>query len=310
LYDILEAFNYVWMRVRAQAWHSSTPVFCKALRAPGKAHNHFHGVHVLVDSSLGVGWLPSGNMDDNDALEAFTEAATAGDAAKVVEALRLETEPPRKPGDRSSYCYSARHPVLVERLHIGEAEEPVLKWAVACDRVPLSVLRVMVEMGVPIGARDKEGNTAVHTAVQLGRGDVLELLSTRDKFLEACLNSRGRDVLTMAASAGNATIVRQLLDRVPGLVKHVTVPFKTALTCACAEGHVEVARMLLQAGANPIFCARSSLWRAPQTKACRAMVQVCGQKGKMLYASSRRIADRICVSVGELCWWLTKTVIF
>lgn len=63
-------------------------------------------------------------------------------------------------------------------------------------------------------------------------------------------NPTGRSLLHDAAKAGNLEEVRRLAQLDPQLVRHRDALCRTALHCACEEGHVAVAACLLDHGAS------------------------------------------------------------
>jgi ankyrin repeat protein len=125
----------------------------------------------------------------------------------------------------------------------------------------------LVEAGVDLEARNDDGRTALHDAIELGRIEIENYLIESGAPVDLCC----------AAILGKLDLVRELLDRNPGSVNddstHIS-PLAWAafgnqarvaeelihrgariddgeLLCAASAGHVEVGRVLLAAGVDP-----------------------------------------------------------
>ena len=68
-------------------------------------------------------------------------------------------------------------------------------------------------------------------------------------FLDQQLDPSGTDRLVREAAQGHADVVRDLTQKCPERVDQKSSG-KTALQVACHQGHMEIVKMLLGAGAN------------------------------------------------------------
>jgi hypothetical protein len=131
-------------------------------------------------------------------------------------------------------------------------------------------IRELLAAGVPVDAQDNERMTPLMRAAQTGQAEAFRALVEAGADLHA-IGMCQTDVLEMAAEGGNVEIVRFLLDKGMPLEGHWQPRSQeahreghiTPLTCAAMEGHVEVVRLLLRAGAdrNAKFDGESLLTR-------------------------------------------------
>ncbi len=129
------------------------------------------------------------------------------------------------------------------------------------------IARILLDAGVDINARTREGRTALHDSIEFGRGDIQKLLL--DHGAEVDINA--------AAILGKVDLVRAFLDHDPELANDFTTELSPLgwaafgnqvpaarlllergarmddgeLLCAASVGHVEVGKLLLEHGANP-----------------------------------------------------------
>lgn len=129
------------------------------------------------------------------------------------------------------------------------------------------VLRVLARRGVPINARNAEGRTALHDAIEDSRDDLVDLLIELGAKVDVCA----------AAILGRLDRLREILNETPEAVDDRTTGLSplgwaaygnrhdTAtelilrgakmddgeLLCAASVGHVRVGRVLLDHGADP-----------------------------------------------------------
>jgi ankyrin repeat protein len=127
--------------------------------------------------------------------------------------------------------------------------------------------RVLIEAGIDIAARNSEGRTALHDAIEFGLNEIQTLLIARGAEVDVCV----------AAILGRLERLRELLDREPALANDRSTRLSplgwasfgnqvaTAtelidrgarmddgeLLCAASVGHVEVGRLLIERGADP-----------------------------------------------------------
>lgn len=140
-----------------------------------------------------------------------------------------------------------------------------LHAAVSADSTEAAA--TLVEAGIDIEARNDEGRTALHDAIELGRGDILEILLRAGAEVDVCA----------AAILGHTPRLREILDADPSLANDRTTglsplgwaafgnQLETAeellergarmddgeLLCAAAVGHVAVGELLIERGADP-----------------------------------------------------------
>jgi ankyrin repeat protein len=119
----------------------------------------------------------------------------------------------------------------------------------------LDVVRLLLERGAEIDKENEYGGTALNYAVRSGHEEMVSMLlnSGADISRRGCWR---QTVLMHASEYGHVVVVRLLLGSKGGrdLLGHVlderTEGGRTALWCACLEGHADVVRALLLAGAD------------------------------------------------------------
>jgi Ankyrin repeats (many copies) len=97
--------------------------------------------------------------------------------------------------------YSLWQLLFVDRLASGPNSAEFLVYASADG--DLALVRELVEHGVPVNARDREGTTGLHTAAARGQLKVLNYLISRGADVNA-LNRYGDSPLERAASASQS----------------------------------------------------------------------------------------------------------
>jgi ankyrin repeat protein len=119
----------------------------------------------------------------------------------------------------------------------------------ACDRGKLRSARKLIEWGANVNARDKEKNTVLmHACSEVVNPKVVELLLSRIDGINR-KNAYGQTALMLAASSGNAEVVRQLVQHGAD-VNVVSDQQETPLTFAVVWGHRDVIEVLLQANVD------------------------------------------------------------
>ena len=112
-------------------------------------------------------------------------------------------------------------------------------------------IRQGIDAGVDIDAFGVNGKTALHTACDNGRLDVVRLLLKAGADLERCCES-DVDTLTplgFAIRGGNSEIVKILLEAGADIhVKPYTDSNQTLLPLAIDRNHLEIAQILIDAG--------------------------------------------------------------
>jgi ankyrin repeat protein len=121
-----------------------------------------------------------------------------------------------------------------------------LTQASAGDDIP-QVL-ALLNQGVDLGSRDREGKTALGRAAFQGHDAMVELLLTQGLDANAT-GKYGKTALMAAASQGHLEVVKTLLAN--GAAVNAKDRYnQTALMCASLKGHKEVAKLLLESGAD------------------------------------------------------------
>ena len=155
----------------------------------------------------------------------------------------------------------------------NEDGETPLFYAVRCAY--FQGIRYLLSGGANVLSVDRYNRTPLHYAAMLPEysGDIIQLLCRDgDTSADVAMDLEGRVPLHLATIVGNAGGVQELLswgafvDTVAGDIG------ETALHMAAAEGHTDIAKMLLMAGAlrgavgykglTPYAIARRAGWRA------------------------------------------------
>ncbi|XP_018612889.2 ankyrin repeat domain-containing protein 50 [Scleropages formosus] len=118
-------------------------------------------------------------------------------------------------------------------------------------------VRILLDGGASVNQTDPtDGRTLLANAAHMGSADVAQLLLTRGADLEL-VDFQGQTPLILAARQGHAKVLLALLDwaaqhglEVARMVNHADNEGWTALRSAAWAGHVEMVRMLLDAGAE------------------------------------------------------------
>ncbi|MCC6003801.1 MAG: ankyrin repeat domain-containing protein [Thermofilum sp.] len=143
----------------------------------------------------------------------------------------------------------------------GDSDLTPLHWAAFLGHV--DVVRLLLEHGAEVNARNKYGETPLHRAAAYGRADAARLLLEHGADVNA-RDEYGWTPLHVAALQGRADVARLLLEhgadvnvRTTGAIVFVedftksTYSGVTPLHLAAYGGHAEIARLLLERGADP-----------------------------------------------------------
>eukprot|EP00741_Cyanophora_paradoxa_P007978 tig00000133_g7718.t1 len=113
-----------------------------------------------------------------------------------------------------------------------------------------AVVRLLLERGAPVDAKDKSGLTALSFAARNGHVDVARLLLERGADPALPCGPSSLQPLRIAAMNGHGAVVRLLLE-CGAPVDAKCESGLTALSYTAQNGHVDVARLLLERGADP-----------------------------------------------------------
>ncbi|KAJ0398645.1 hypothetical protein P43SY_009940 [Pythium insidiosum] len=122
----------------------------------------------------------------------------------------------------------------------------VLSWAALSSDA--SVVRLLLERGASVDAKDKDGRTALHWAAGWSKIDVVRLLRERDADVEA-KDTDGRTALHHAANRSQTDAVRELLE-LGADIDATDNDGRTALYQAAERNHTDVLQLLLERGAD------------------------------------------------------------
>ncbi|TAQ90799.1 hypothetical protein B7494_g866 [Chlorociboria aeruginascens] len=122
-----------------------------------------------------------------------------------------------------------------------------LSWAASNGHE--AVVKLLLEKGAKLGARNKRGQTLLWYAIDNGHEAVVELLLEKGAEINIKDNS-GRTPLWWAASTGYEAIVKLLLKN-SAEVDAKNYSGQTPLWCATRYGHEAIIKLLLEKGADP-----------------------------------------------------------
>ena len=127
-----------------------------------------------------------------------------------------------------------------------------------------AVVRLLVEQGADVEARDKDGGTALHRAADNGHEAVVRLLVKQGANVEAKTNYGGTALLR-AARYGHEAVVRLLVEQGADAEARDN-DGETALHRAARYGHEAVVRLLVEQGAD-VEAQDNDGWTAPHCAA-------------------------------------------
>jgi ankyrin repeat protein len=131
--------------------------------------------------------------------------------------------------------------------------DDVTPLMIACIEGHVNLVRWLVDNGAAVNKRNQFGETALLEACYRNRLRVVRLLLERGG--DPTIASYGGTIPLMAASASLGApleVVRVLLDHRSGkvMINHRDVYGRTALHFACSKGRGDVAKALLESGAD------------------------------------------------------------
>lgn len=117
----------------------------------------------------------------------------------------------------------------------------------------LNVVKLLIEWNAKVDAMDKEGTTPLSRAIQNSDTEVVKLLLEEDANVD-CKDAKGRTPLWWAAFHGRDgnwdVLLRLLISRAVDLDARDEDMGRTALSFAAAYGRTDVARLLIEKGAD------------------------------------------------------------
>ncbi|XP_077999520.1 ankyrin repeat domain-containing protein 17-like isoform X2 [Glandiceps talaboti] len=111
------------------------------------------------------------------------------------------------------------------------------------------IIRLLLAHGADVNAQSSTGNTPVMYACNAGHEDTVRLLLDHGANLED-VNENGHTPLMEASSAGHVIVSKLLIERGAQINAHSGEFKESALTLACYKGHLEMVKLLLEAGAD------------------------------------------------------------
>jgi ankyrin repeat protein len=122
--------------------------------------------------------------------------------------------------------------------------------SVAAEQGRMEVVRLLLDRGAELEARDYEEETALFRAVAYGHEEIVDMLLSRGADART-QKEYAATPLQAASSEGNLGVVRLLVQHLRGQgLNDVNMRGRTALWLACRNGHTELGRVLLLAGAD------------------------------------------------------------
>lgn len=196
----------------------------------------------------------------------YAEAAVAREDSSFLRAL-LKTgasASPRRPGQFSPLrCAAKRGDAEAVRLLLEAGADPgqassdgQLSIHAAAAGGDVACIRLLLAAGAAADAPSRHGGTPPAFAARCGRHDAFAcLMACAPGFGPA---GYGQQLFVDACAAGWADLVPQLLER--GFAADGRDCYgRTPLHLACARGHYETARCLLEAGADPNAAVRETV---------------------------------------------------
>ncbi|OAA59296.1 Ankyrin repeat-containing domain protein [Cordyceps fumosorosea ARSEF 2679] len=114
------------------------------------------------------------------------------------------------------------------------------------------IVQVLIDFGADISATDDLGNTPSHFAAVRGQADVIRILGKHGSRFSVH-NNDGYSPLDFASRQGHVNVVEAILEQELSAadIDQVSGDNITSMHAACIMGHVEIVKLLLQAGADP-----------------------------------------------------------
>ncbi len=130
----------------------------------------------------------------------------------------------------------------------------------------VALVRLLLDAGAQIEAKDNGGATPLYGASQEGHLEAARLLLACGAAVDEGTND-GSNSLMIASEMGHIDVVRELLAHGAAINARADVG-RTPLISACAKGHLAAATLLLDAGADPALLDNAG-WSALRYAALR-----------------------------------------
>ena len=145
------------------------------------------------------------------------------------------------------------------RLQLSELQAYQGLFRAAADG-NLAALKVALDGGADVNARDADGRAPFHVAAYQGKGEIMRALAAKGADVNA-LEGQAYDAVTIAAVADDVETLKVALE-LGNKASNITSPYDgTALIAAAHLGHDEVVRLLIEAGA-PLDHVNNLGWTA------------------------------------------------
>lgn len=215
--------------------------------------NHCDTVNLLLNRGADA------NLVDCDGSTVLEWECFHGNIGTVIQLLerRVSILNVNKKGDSALSCASRNgHEDVVQLLvsrgaavktnmnNLGRNETSVI-WASRNGH--LQTVDLLLQGGVDVNCTDSEGNTALMFASLNGHYAIISRLLGKGAQINA-VNKFGISALTQASKMGHTDCVRLLLNQ--GAHANTYFRIETALIWACQNGHLNVVKLLVEAGAQ------------------------------------------------------------
>ncbi len=172
---------------------------------------------------------------------------------------------------RTAIAYAAMRAHLpVVELLVEHGADLDHAMAHACDRAhekrpeTLAMVRWLLAHGADVDAHTHAASTALIDAAGAGWDEVVDLLLEHDVELDRA-DITGQTALGFAASRGHTSIVAKLLSAGVSIARHPDAWGQHPLEEALEDGHLEVARLLVERGALRLEYPRPPLLAAARS---------------------------------------------
>jgi ankyrin repeat protein len=222
-------------------------------------HGHTALVNVLLD--MGANPVPfevSAHYHDRTYTDWLDELRERGHD-ECADAIRRAIERRYGPFVDDANVHQAVRDNNAERVRALIADKPervrqvdavgntALHWAVWANQPEMA--RLLVELGAPVDARNGDGRTP--SVVALFGFHRWWRNQEKPDILRFLLDNGAEYTMLIAATVGDEARVRELLSADPSVADAHDACYRRPLSGAVANGHTEIVRLLLDAGANP-----------------------------------------------------------